>query len=319
MADNNKKIQQVNIIDNEGDVYSGVRLAPDTSDIIVKPTGDADASSKATLEEFLFSKFDDTGAIRKNVQVNGEKAFYPVAPSSQSIWQWLTDHQDIVKKRMIGLYDTDGNYLGDFLLAQETDTQADYTLMSTVDADENIEQVCSVFNLSDDKKLVLGYNAQGQPIIAQKIDYTSTEQAEELMMAFGEKSFWQAYMERELDKKQKLIGVYKKQADGSSSCIGYFEATESGVKAIRQVYDTGFTVALHSENGEVTQVIRRGTNSDAEALAMAIDLESKSVYQHLIELKDFWITLPFEVYNNLQDAGVNIANKYDITDLHFAD
>lgn len=342
MADNNKKIQQVNIINHEGDVHFGVRLAPDASDIVVKSTGNADASTKATLEEFLFSKFDDSGDIRQNVKnSDGEKVFHEVAPSSQSIWQWLTDHQDIVKKRLVGLYapvsDENGStvnkYTGqDFLLADEknddTDIQAQYTLLhdalSEGDVDLNVDKVIELFQLQDQRVVDEDGISKVKPdyrfIDGKPADefYTPEEKARELMFAFGDKSFWQALIEREIENKKKLIGVYK---DGN--CIGYFEPTRYNLDAIKDAYDTGFKIETTFKDGILTQEIQRGPiETDEEALALVADLSKKSVYQQLLELKDFWITLPFEFYddnNGNTTDGINIANKCDINKLHFAD
>ena len=152
----------------------------------------------------------------------------------------------------------------------------------------------------------------------KEIPYTEEEKAQELMFSFGKKSFWQAIIDKELENKDKLIGIYNKDGD----CIGHFEATRYNLDALKEVYNGGTPVAIYrgfdEEGNEIIQEFTYGKiEEDKDAMDLLVDLSTKSIYQHLIDLKDFWITLPFEAYNKINENGLNIANKKDIKQLHF--
>lgn len=150
----------------------------------------------------------------------------------------------------------------------------------------------------------------------KEIPYTAEEKAQELMFSFGKKSFWQAIIDKELENKDKLIGIYNKDGE----CVGHFEATRYNLDALKQVYQDGVVVAEYkgedANGAPIIQQIKRGAiTTDQEAMSLLIDLSSKSLYQHVLELKDFWITLPVEYYDITTSNGVSIANKKDVNDL----
>lgn len=339
MAENTNpsRIKEVQILNENGTpVGDKVKISPDATDVMVHDASKQNANH-ASLQDFLFRKFlikdTNAGQMRAN---NEEDSYFTVDPTRQSVWQGWYDYQDMTKKRLTGLYkvtQTGENiqveYVGDFLLGQETDLQAELTLEDRQTEAEkqqeianNIGQVIALYQLANKK------NENNEDIPDYKVNsngedetlYTPEDKAKELMFSFGDKSFWQAIIDRELENKDKLIGIYNK--DGER--VGHFEATRYNLEALKEVYKDGVIVAMDGDNPE--QIIEWGViKNDKEAMDLLIDLSKKSVYQHLIDLKDFWITLPFEVYDNNNtdpntgeyELGLNIANKNDIAKLHF--
>lgn len=326
--DNQKLLKQVTIIDKDGTVaYPNTKIAPDAEVVMIQPT--ADTGTKTTLQNFLFGKFiDEKGEIRKKAEDG-----YAVNPDMQSIWQAWTDHQDIVQKRLVGLYDKNGDYIGDFLLKIEkndpADTQAQYTLFAapvdqtSEDYANKIQQIANLFNLTEDEVLDGAPNYDEDGNLTNLVSISSKQQAEALMISFGDQSFWQTFLEREQLNKDKMFGIYA-ETDNGVQCIGHFEATRNNIDVLKEVYKNGVTVAMDGNNPG--QEIKWGViDNDKAAMDLLVDLSKKSIYQRLIDLKDFWITLPFEVYNNNNinpdtgeyELGLNIANKNDIAKLHF--
>lgn len=325
--DNQKLLKQVTIIDKDGTVvYPNTKIAPDAEVVMIQPT--ADTGTKATLQNFLFGKFiDEENGIRKKAEDG-----YAVNPDMQSIWQAWTDHQDIIQKRLVGLYDKNGDYIGDFLLKIEkndpADTQAQYTLFAapvdqtSEDYADKIQQIANLFNLTEDAVLdgAPNYDKDGKLINLKTV--SAKEQAEALMISFGNQSFWQTFLEREQLNKDKIFGIYAK-TDNGVQCIGHFEATRNNINALKEVYKKGFNIGTGAadENNNIKTIQWGQIDTDEEAMGLLVDLSKKSIYQHLIELKDFWITLPFEEYETGigDNYGLNIVNKNDILSLHFAD
>lgn len=335
MAENTNpsRIKEVRILGDDGaPVGEKVKISPDAADVMVHDASKQNANH-ASLQDFLFRKFPikdtNVGQMRTNDE---EDPYFTVDPTRQSVWQGWYDYQDMTKKRLTGLYkvtQVDGNikieYVGDFLLGQETDLQAELTLednLTETEIDDNIDKVIELYQLANKK------DENNEDIPDYKVDsngedealYTPEDKAKELMFSFGDKSFWQAIINRELENKDKLIGIYNEDGE----CVGHFEATRYNLEALKEVYKNGVTVAMDGNNPE--QKIEWGViDSDKAAMDLVVDLSKKSVYQHLIDLKDFWITLPFEVYDNNNinpdteeyELGLNIANKNDIAKLHF--
>ena len=331
MAENTNpsRIKEVRILGDDGTpVGDKVKISPDAADVMVHDA--SDNANHASLQDFLFRKFltkdTNAGQMRAN---NDEDSYFAVDPTQQSVWQAWYDYQDMTKKRLTGLYkvtQVDGNikveYVGDFLLGQETDLQAELTNLAQTEIDYNIDKVIELYQLANkkdkDNKDIIDYkvDSNGEDIA----EYTPTEKAKELMFSFGDKSFWQAIIDRELENKNKLIGIYNKNGE----CVGHFEATRYNLETLKEVYKNGVTIAMDDDNPK--HIITWGViKNDKDAMDLLIDLSKKSVYQHLIDLKDFWITLPFEVYDNNNkdpntgeyELGLNIANKNDIAKLHF--
>lgn len=333
MAENTNpsRIKEVLILGEDGTpVGDKVKISPDAADVMVH---DATGSSvnHASLQDFLFRKFPTRDTEAGQMRVNDEEDLYfTVDPTRQSVWQGWYDYQDMTKKRLAGLYkitQEDGDikveYVGDFLLGQETDLQAELTLednLTETEIDDNIERVIELYQLANKKdkedKDILDYkvNSDGD----DETRYTPEDKAKELMFSFGDKSFWQAIIDRELENKNKLIGIYNKDGE----CVGHFEATRYNLEALKEVYSNGITVEIHdgidADGNEIDGQFTYGIiETDKDAMDLIVDTSKKSVYQQLIDLKDFWITLPFEVYNKVNEAGFNIANKNDIQNLRF--
>ena len=334
MAENTNpgRIKEVRILGDDGTpVGDKVKISPDAADVTVHDA--SDNANHASLQDFLFRKFPtkdtNAGQMRTN---NEEDPYFKVDPTRQSVWQGWYDYQDMTKKRLTGLYKvtqkdekTTIEYVGDFLLGQEKDLQAELTLEDTLTETEignNISKVIDLYHLAnkkdEDDEDIPDYkvNSDGE----DEILYTPQDKAKELMFSFGDKSFWQAIIDRELENKDKLIGIYNKDGE----CVGHFEATRYNLEALKDVYKRGVTIITDGNNP--TQTIEWGViDNDKAAMDLVIDLSKKSVYQHLIDLKDFWITLPFEVYDNNNidpntggyELGLNIANRNDIAKLHF--
>lgn len=338
MAENTNpsRIKEVQILNENGTpVGEKVKISPDAADVMIHDA--SDNANHASLQDFLFRKFPTKDTNAGKMRVNSEEdSYFAVDPTKQSVWQGWYDYQDMTKKRLTGLYKVSQvgenikvEYVGDFLLGQETGLQAELTLEDRKTEKEkqqeivhNIEQVITQYHLANKKDEedndILDYkvNSDGE----DETLYTPQDKAKELMLSFGDKSFWQAIIDRELENKNKLIGIYNKNGE----CVGHFEATRYNLDALKEVYKDGVIVAMDGDNPE--QIIEWGViKNDKEAMDLLIDLSKKSVYQHLIDLKDFWITLPFEVYDNNNrdpntgeyELGLNIANKNDIAKLHF--
>jgi hypothetical protein len=115
--------------------YQNVFLAPDASEVYVLPN--MGTGARASLQDFLFTKYklkevtvDENGVI---VNPDSEKAigtriirvieegdeYYEIDPSKTSVWQQWNDYQELLKKRLVGLYDDNGDYQGDFIKAIE--------------------------------------------------------------------------------------------------------------------------------------------------------------------------------------------------------
>lgn len=341
MAENTNlaKIKEVRILGDDGTlVRDKVRISPDAADVMVHDASEQHVNH-ASLQDFLFRKFPIKDTSVGQIRANGDEvSYFTVDPTRQSVWQGWYDYQDMTKKRLTGLYkvtksgeETIIEYVGDFLLGQEKGIQADLTLEDRKTEEEkqqeiahNIEQVIAQYHLANKKDAedndIPDYkvNSDGENILV----YEPSDKAKELMFSFGDKSFWQAMIDRELENKDKLIGIYNKDGE----CVGHFEATRYNLEALKEVYKNGVTVAMDGDNPE--QIMKWGViDNDKAAMDLLVDLSKKSVYQHLIDLKDFWITLPFEVYNNdnidpntnNKELGLNIANKNDIAKLHFVD
>ena len=327
---NPSRIKEVQILNENGTLVGDkVKISPDAADVMVRDAS-KQTTNHASLQDFLFRKFPikDTSAGKMRAN-NEEDPYFTVDPTQQSIWQGWYDYQDMTKKRLTGLYkvtqigeDIKVEYVGDFLLGQEKDLQAELTLEEETEIENNIEQVIVLYQLANkkdkDNKDILDYKVGSNG--ENTTEYTPEDKAKELMFSFGDKSFWQAIVDRELENKNKLIGIYNQNGE----CVGHFEATRYNLDALKEVYKNGVTVAMDGDNPE--QIIKWGViDNDEAAMDLLVDLSKKSVYQHLIDLKDFWITLPFEVYNNNNidpntngyELGLNIANKNDIAKLHF--
>ena len=200
-----------------------------------------------------------------------------------------------------------------YIPIKECALYTDITMSSLIEQDLYIRGASGYEKMPEDAYVL---------ILSQRkeIPYTAEEKAKELMFSFGEKSFWQALIDSKLDAKDKLIGIY----DNNGNCVGHFEATRYNIDALKEVYKTGFNVgtgAAPDENNDIKIITWGQIETDEEAMGLLIDLSKKSIYQHLIELKDFWITLPFEEYETGigNNYGLNIVNKNDILSLHFAD
>jgi hypothetical protein len=145
----------------------------------------------------------------------------------------------------------------------------------------NIEQVIAQYQLANKKDKedndILDYkvNSDGE----DETLYTPADKAKELMFSFGDKSFWQAIIDRELENKNKLIGIYNKNGE----CVGHFEATRYNLEALKDVYNNGVTVEIHkgidADGNEIDGQFTYGiieTNKDA--MDLLIDTSKKSIY-----------------------------------------
>jgi hypothetical protein len=272
-------IKEVNIIKNDGTpAYNNVAIAPDADKVMIfNPAAEKPLVPKASLQEFLFSKFNaqtvevdtDGDGVKEIIRVRakddkGNPLYFDVDPSSKSIWQSWYDYQDMNKKRLVGLYKKTaaGTYVyqtADFLLGQETDIQAQYTLETAEpNVPSNIAALITHYGLEDkdtgvDYIIPVGvkeiYKEDGdikditwdnetnpkEGIIGtQSIDrYTPEEKAKERMLAFGETSFWQALIDYIDEERNRMIGIY----DDQGNCVGHFEATRYNLDQLKKVYD----------------------------------------------------------------------------------
>ena len=298
-----RRIKTVNVIGEDGAMaYPDVIITPDSDNVIVlspNPSG-----SSAPLHDFLFRKFKyDTieGAPvrypetkqQTTTDENGNEhtetvaSYFQVSPISKSIWQSWYDYQDITKKRLVGFYKTEGEtseYVADFLLGREDDLQSIYTLeLPDVDADANMNAIKDAFDLRDkstdnvDYKIPsdVEFNEDGNinwSTFDDKYRYSEDDKAKELMLSFGNKSLWQAIMENEQKRKDRLIGIYK---DGQ--LVGHFEATKYNLEVLKEVYKDGVPVVTWDDDPD-QQIYAGYVGSDKEAMDLLVDLENKSVY-----------------------------------------
>lgn len=351
MAEVPNRIKEVQILGDDGAPVGGkVKISPDAKDVMVHDA--SDNANHASLQDFLFKKFDWAQVGDKTMRIvstdeeTGEIEYFEIDPTNHSVWQSWFDYQDMTKKRLVGIYTGDGYKNADFLLGQEADEQAEHTqtdkkteqekqeeinnnIESVIyqypriqdkktETEDEIEKVYSDYHIPDNIQYDNGNIAWENLPETQK--YSQEDKAKELMLAFGEQSFWQALIDRELENKDKLIGIY----DSNGNCVGHFEATRYNIDALKKVYEKGFNIgtgAAPDENNDIKTIKWGQIETDEEAMGLLVDLSKKSIYQHLIELKDFWITLPFEEYETGigNNYGLNIVNKNDILTLHFAD
>lgn len=296
MAENTQpqqRLRMVNIIGPEGTVIaSGVLISPNAEDVTVKNQVGQGTDVSANLKDFLFQKFSSTTETNDEdtvtIRTVGD-GYFSIDPSKISILQSWSDYQNLNKKRLVGLYGKDENnniiYIADFLSGIEN---LDPTLaqFETTDTGANITAVKNEYDFNGytpvtgvDENDVLN---EGQAVSAEA-------QAAEFMASFGNSSFWQQIIDREIDNKNRLLGLY----DADGNVVGYFEPTAQNIEAIKSAYNL---------------------ETNKEAYDLVIDLGKKSLYQHLVELNNFWQDLPFEEYNK-DESGVNIATKYDIDGL----
>lgn len=322
----NSRVKQVRMIAPDGSVYAtNVIISPDAKDVFIyqpDATGANTNGTQASIQDFLFRRFE----INENNEWITTDEYYSVDPSNNSLWQNWIDYQDITQQRLVGLYGDNISEKVNFLTATEEGTQADHTLHTdSVDSAENLQAVKSVYDLKDDKKITMvpdAFDKNGKIKEDYCQDYTAEQQAKELMLSFQNQSLWQAMIDKQLEMKDKLIGIY----DSDGKRVGYFEATVNNLDVLKQVYNEGVLVCINDDgNKNVTTITWGEIKTDKDAMDLLIDVSKKSVYQQLLELKDFWITLPFESYdagNNSENQpimGLNIVNKNDIATFHLCE
>ena len=331
-----KKVTHLNIVGPDGKtVYKNVPITPFAENVILKDPEDNTIST--SLQEFLFNKFDDSAGIRVP---DGQ---YEVNPADRSIWQTWIDYQNMTKKRLMGLYNKDGEYTADFIAEKENDIQAEYTITegeatNIGDANSgNIKAIIDLFGLTPKTPL------DGSDTI------TAEDQAKELALHLGSGSVWQNIIEEDRKQRDMLWGIY----DATGEIVGHFEPTEEDLNALNAVYWKSNDVKLKqgiaytldipvasieiidkdgiTEDNEAFCEFTYKTGSSAEVISatlkysqlsnertknMLINFGQKSVYQTLIDLEDFWLDLPREEYDQ-PNEGISIATKYDINQLHF--
>lgn len=332
MAENTQpqqRLRKVDIIGPDGTVIAqSVLISPKAEDvkveneIVQKTEGGTETKTpvSANLKDFLFKKFSSTtesdGGDTIEIRAAGDD-YFSIDPSKISILQSWSDYQNLNKKRLVGLYDKDENnnivYIADFLSGIEN---LDPTLaqFETTDTEANIDAVIGLYDLKEYTPVTIKDEeiGEGTPVSAE-------DQAKELMASLGDSSFWQRLIERERADKDRLIGIY----DEEGVLKGHFEPTKENLDAIVNLYNKGILCYENNitaaDGTQSNQKVYKGTVTSLEdAYDLVIDLKKKSIYQHLIELKDFWIVLPFECYDNVEEAGHSIANKYDIDGLSWA-
>lgn len=365
MADENnavelakKKLRQVQLVGPDGIKYQNVLLAPNASEVYVLPN--MGTGTRASLQDFLFTKYklkkvpvDENGAIvnpdsedavdTRIIQVieDGDR-YYEIDPSKTSVWQQWNDYQELLKKRLVGLYDDNGDYQGDFIKAIEQSIEANETLAEnsaegipsslTIDyafvgegenkekktnangeplyivtkSDDttiempipNITAIINKYGLKDDYKV----NSDGSQNNDKPI--TAIEQALALSIAFGSDSMWQTVIDNDQKTKDALWGIYN--TDGQ--LVGHFEATANNIAQIIEVYKN---IKYYTSSTEYSCI-----DTPEEAYNLLVDLSKKSIYQHLIDMRDFWQYLPIEYYGQ-DSSGNSIATKYDIDQIQF--
>lgn len=417
MAENTNpsRIKEVQILNESGTpVGDKVKISPDAADVMVHDA--SNNANHASLQDFLFAKFTDifsqgNESMRAfETDDNGNPIYHRVDPSQGSLWQTWTDYQKIMKRRLMGLYDSEGEYQGDFISNREI-PEAPVSLLDKqlamwsltegdkTDPDANIAAIIEIYKLEDKhfigddgealtngtitketqaellafafgseslwqqllakhtelKNTIIGLYNEGvlvgdfEPTVANRDklkqqyalsddtkmkwdsdgktviegeDITANQQARKMMID-SEKSIWQSMLDYFQKQKDAILGIY----DQDGNKVGYFEPTKNNLDKLKEVYQHGFIVSREFDaDDNLVQTIKWGSVvTDEEAMALIVDTSKKSVYQQLIELKDFWITLPFESYEAGNDSngqpilGLNIANKNDIAKLHFAD
>ena len=306
-----KAVNQINIRNKHGTtIYNNVDIMPTASSVLVEKTSSEGDGQYSTLQDFLFAKFYDTEI--EDVVHRVKAGHYPVNVNATSIWQAWNDYQNILKKRLVGIYDDETGYQGDYILTAEADSinataiekqKARYALTGgdeKVLPSEAIAFIIERYGLKDD------YIPSDSSVLV-----TAEEQAEQMLLNFGSGSLWQRVLDEQKQRKDELWGIYK---DGE--LVGHFEDTRENIDALKDVYGDDETVVEITGEGGITQeVYAKRITTDDEALALLVDLQEKSIYQHLIDLKDFWISLPVEYYLRTSEEGVSVANKYDIEQL----
>lgn len=331
----NSRVKQVRMIAPDGSVYAtNVIISPDAKDVFIyqpDATGENTNGTQASLQDFLFRRFE----IKDNQWIATDK-YYSIDPSNNSLWQNWVDYQDITQQRLVGLYGTiekeDGTVeiiKENFLTATEEGVQAEHALHTAPIKNEQVEKnwqaVKTIYGLKEDKKITMipdAFDENGKVKEDCCQAYSAEQQAKELMLSFQNQSFWQAMIDKQLEMKDKLIGIY----DSDGKRVGYFEATANNLNALKDVYEKGFSVCINDDgNQNVTTITWGAIKTDKDAMDLLIDVSKKSVYQQLLELKDFWITLPFESYDAGNDSenkpimGLNIVNKNDIATFHLCE
>lgn len=322
----NSRVKQVRMIAPDGSVYAtNVIISPDAKDVFIyqpDPTGENTNGVQASIQDFLFRRFE----INENNEWITTDEYYSVDPSNNSLWQNWVDYQDITQQRLVGLYSDKISEKVNFLTATEEGTQADHTLhTASINNAKNWQAVKVVYDLKDDMKITMvpdAFDENGEIKEDYCQDYSAEQQAKELMLSFQNQSLWQAMIDKQLEMKDKLIGIY----DSDGERVGYFEATANNLNALKDVYKNGFSVCINDDGNQNVTIINWGEiKTDRDAMDLLIDVSKKSVYQQLLELKDFWITLPFESYDAGNDSenkpimGLNIVNKNDIATFHLCE
>lgn len=359
MAENSQRLRKVDIIGPEGTVMaSGVLISPNAEDVTVKNQVGQSTEASANLKDFLFKKFTSAteldGGEAIEIRAVGD-GYFSIDPSKISILQSWSDYQNLNKKRLVGLYGKDENnnivYIADFLSEIEN---LDPTLaqLETTDTNANITAVKNKYDFKGYTPVTGVEN--GDFITSQPV--SADVQAKEFMASFGNSSFWQQIIDREIENKNRLLGLY----DANGEVTGYFESTMADLDKIKKMYpnltneevynlvidsnkkslyqrivdreieDKNRLLGVYDSNGNVVgyfepteaniEAIQEvyGLETYDEAYNLAMDLGTKSLYQRLVELNNFWQDLPSEYYRKTEQSGKNIATKYDIDGLNWA-
>lgn len=360
MAENSQRLRMVNIIGPEGTVIAnGVLISPNAEDVKVENEVTQNTNVSANLKDFLFKKFssttetDDEGTV--TIRTAGDD-YFSIDPSKVSILQSWSDYQNLNKKRLVGLYGKDEKdnvvYIADFLSGIEN---LDSTLaqFETTDITANIGAVKTKYGFAGYVP-VTGVDENGDFTTGAPV--SADVQAKEFMASFGNSSFWQQIIDREIENKNRLLGVY----DANGKVAGYFESTTADLEEVKKIYpnltneevynlvidsnkkslyqrivnreieDKNRLLGIYDANGNVVgyfepteaniEAIQEvyGLETYDEAYNLAMDLGAKSLYQRLVELNNFWQDLPSEYYRKTEQSGKNIATKYDIDGLSWA-
>ena len=293
-----KAINQVNIRNKGGSsLYQDVDIAPLSSKVLVEKTSSEGTGQYATLQDFLFAKFYDTEIAGQAKRVRAGKLIeveegddivapdhYHVNVNATSIWQAWNDYQEILKKRLVGVYDEQDGYQGDYIQSAETDV---------------IAFIIERYGLKDD------YIPSNSATLI-----SAEEQATQMLLNFNNMSIWQRTLDTCKRRKDALWGLYK---DGE--LVGHFKDSRENIEALKDVYKQGVLIKVAGQGGVTTEVYGNSVSTDEEALNLLINLQEKSLFQYIVDLKNFWRTLAIEKYEKDSDTGSNIANKYDIEQL----
>ena len=367
MAENTQpqqRLRMVNIIGPEGTVIAnGVLISPNAEDVTVKnQVGQSTATGtetktpvSANLKDFLFKKFSSTtesdGGDTIEIRAAGDD-YFSIDPSKISILQSWSDYQNLNKKRLVGLYDSEGDYIADFLSGIEN-LDSTLTQFETTDIAANVGAVKTKYGFAGYVP-VTGVDENGDFTTGAPV--SADVQAKEFMASFGNSSFWQQIIDREIENKNRLLGVY----DANGKVAGYFESTTADLEEVKKIYpnltneevynlvidsnkkslyqrivdreieDKNRLLGIYDANGNVVgyfepteaniEAIQEvyGLETYDEAYNLAMDLGAKSLYQRLVELNNFWQDLPSEYYRKTEQSGTNIATKYDIDGLSWA-